>query len=68
RGWMELELKERTFLFADNNTSLLESKKYGELYLLELNSREATEIPENYLQTLSYNNADFSLYHLKQIE
>jgi len=68
RGWMELELKGSTFLFADNNTRLLESNKYRELYLLELNSRPATEIPENYLQTLSHNNTDFSLYHLKRIE
>ena len=67
RGWMELELKGRSFLFADNNTRLLESNKFGELYLLELNSRQATEIPENYLQTLYYNNTDFSLYHLKRI-
>lgn len=68
RGWMELELKERTFLFADNNTKLLESNKYGNLYLLELNSRQATEIPENYLQVLSYNNTEISLYHLKRIQ
>jgi len=68
RGWMELELKGRTFLFADNNTRLLESNRYGELYLLELNSRQATEKPENYLQTLSHNNTDFLLYHLKRIE
>ncbi len=67
RGWMELELKERTFLFADNNTRLLDSNKYNELYLLEINSRQATGIPENYLQTVSYNNTDFSLYHLKRI-
>ena len=68
RGWMELELKGRTFLFADNNTRLLESNKYSELYLLEINSRQETKMPENYLQTLSYNNTDFSLYHLKRIE
>lgn len=68
RGWMELELKGRTFLFADNNTGLLDSNKYSELYLLELYSREATEIPENYLRSLSYNNTDFSLYHLKRID
>jgi hypothetical protein len=68
RGWMELELKARTFLFADNNTRLLDSNKYGELYLLELDSRQATEIPENYLRALSYNNADLSLYHLKRID
>jgi hypothetical protein len=68
RGWMEIELKGRTFLFADNNTRLLESKKYSELYLLEINSRKETKMPENYLQTLSYNNTDFSLYHLKRID
>ncbi|MDP9305899.1 MAG: hypothetical protein M3O68_06115 [Thermoproteota archaeon] len=68
RGWMELELKGRTFLFADNNTRLLDSNKYSELYLLELYSRQATEIPENYLRALSYNNTDFSLYHLKRID
>ncbi|HSA74106.1 MAG TPA: hypothetical protein VLD84_09145 [Nitrososphaeraceae archaeon] len=68
RGWMELELKGRTFLFADNNTGLLDSNKYSELYLLELYSRESTEIPENYLGALSYNNTDFSLYHLKRID
>ena len=50
RGWMELELKERTFLFADNNSKLLDSDKYTELYLLELKSRQSTRIPENYLQ------------------
>ena len=68
RGWMELELKGRTFLFADNNTRLLESNKYSELYLLEINSRKGTKMPENYLQTQSYNNRDFSLYHLKRID
>jgi len=68
RGWMELELKGRTFLFADNNSRLLDSNKYSELYLLDLDSRQATEIPENYLQALSYNNADISLSHLKRIE
>ena len=68
RGWMELELKERTFLFADNNTKLLASNKYGELYLLELISRQSTEIPENYLQELAYNSTDFSLYRLKLIK
>jgi hypothetical protein len=68
RGWMELELKGRTFQFADNNTRLLESNKYSELYLLEINSRQETKMPENYLQTLSYNNTDFSLYHLKRID
>jgi len=65
---MELELKGRTFLFADNNSRLLDSNKYSELYLLDLDSRQATEIPENYLQALSYNNADISLSHLKRIE
>ena len=68
RGWMGLELEGRTFLFADNNTRLLESNKYSELYLLEINSRKETKMPENYLQTLSYNNRDLSLYHLKRID
>jgi hypothetical protein len=68
RGWMELELTERTFLFADNNTKLLASNKYSELYLLELNSRQSTEIPENYLQELAYNSTDLSLYRLKLIK
>lgn len=68
RGWMELELKERTFLFADNNTKLLESDKYGELYLLELKSAHSTKIPGNYQQELTYNNTDFYLYRLILIE
>lgn len=68
RGWMELELKGRTFLFADNNTRLLDSNKYSELYLLEIKSRQETKMPENYLQKLSYNNTDFLLYHLKRID
>lgn len=68
RGWMELELKERTFLFADNNSKLLDSDKYSELYLLELKSRQSTRIPENYLQELSYNKTDFSIFKLKLIE
>jgi hypothetical protein len=68
RGWMELELKERTFLFADNNSKLLDSDKYSELYLLELISRQSTKIPENYLQELSYNKTDFSIFKLKLIE
>jgi hypothetical protein len=68
RGWMELELKGRTFLFADNNTGLLDSNKYRELYLLEIKSRQETKMPENYLQKLSYNNTDFLLYHLKRID
>ena len=68
RGWMELEIKERTFLFADNNTKLLESSKYAELYLLEINSRQATAVPPNYLKELTYNSTDFNLYKLKLIE
>lgn len=68
RGWMDLELKERTFLFADNNTNLLASNKYGELYLLELISRQSTQIPENYLQELAYKITDFSIYRLKLIK
>ena len=68
RGWMDLELKERTFLFADNNSKLLDSDKYTELYLLELKSRQSTKIPENYLQELSYNKTDFSIFKLKLID
>jgi len=66
RGWMELELENRTFLFSDNNTKLLHSNKYSELYLLESNL--VTEKLENYSPVLSFNNTDFSLYHLKRIE
>ena len=66
RGWMELGLENRTFLFSDNNTRLLDSNKYSELYLLESNL--VTEKLENYSPVLSYNNTDFSLYHLKGIE
>lgn len=68
RGWMDLDLKERTFLFADNNTKLLESNKNGEMYLLEINSRQATQVPPNYFKELSYNSSDFSIYKLKLIE
>jgi len=68
RGWMELELKERTFMFADNNSKLLESDKYSELYLLELKSRQSTRIPKYYLQELSYNNTEFSVFKLKLID
>jgi hypothetical protein len=66
RGWMELELENRTFLFSDNNAGLLHSNKYSELYLLESNL--VTEKLQNYSQVLSYNNTDFSLYHLKRIK
>ena len=68
RGWMELELKERTFLYADNNSKLLDSDRYSELYLLEIKSRQSTRIPETYLQELSYNNNEFSVFKLKLIE
>ena len=68
RGWMELELKERTFLFADNNSKLLDSDRYSELYLLEIKSRQSTRIPETYLQELSYNNSEFSVFKLKLME
>jgi hypothetical protein len=66
RGWMELELENRTFLFSDNNTKLLHSNKYSELYLLR--SKLVAEKLEDYSPVLSYNNTDFSLYHLKRIE
>jgi hypothetical protein len=66
RGWMELELENRTFLFSDNNTKVLHSNKYSELYLLR--SKLLAEKLENYSPVLSYNNTDFSVYHLKRIE
>jgi hypothetical protein len=68
RGWMELELIERSFLFADNNSKLLDSDSYSELYLLEIKSRQPTRIPGTYLQELSYNNNEFSVFKLKLIE
>jgi hypothetical protein len=65
RGWMELELENRTFLFSDNITDMLNSNKYSEFYLLDSNlDRHQLQ---NYSSTLSYNNTDFSLYHLKRI-
>ncbi len=66
RGWMELELQNRTFLFSDNITDILNSNKYSEFYLLDSNL--VTHQLQNYASTLSYNNTDFSLYHLKRIE
>ncbi len=66
RGWMELELENRTFLFSDNITDLLNSNKYSEFYLLDSNL--VRHQLQNYSSKLSYNNTDFSLYHLKRIE
>ena len=37
RGWMELELENRTFLFSDNITEMINSNKYSEFYLLDSN-------------------------------
>jgi hypothetical protein len=68
RGWIELELIERSFLFADNNSKLLDSDSYSELYLLEIKSRQPTRIPGTYLQELSYKNNEFSVFKLKLIE
>jgi hypothetical protein len=66
RGWMELELRNRTFLFSDNITDMLNSNKYSEFYLLDSNL--VTHQMQNYSSKLSFNNSDFSLYHLKRIE
>jgi hypothetical protein len=66
RGWMELELENRTFLFSDNITDMLILDKYSEFYLLDSNI--LTHQLQNYSSKLSYNNSDFSLYHLKRVE
>jgi hypothetical protein len=66
RGWMELDLKNRTFLFSDNITNILRSNKYAEFYLLDSNL--VTQHMQNYSSALSYNNTNYSLYHLKRIE
>jgi hypothetical protein len=66
RGWMELELENRTFLFSDNITDMLNSNKYSEFYLLD--SRLVEHRLQNYSSKLLFNNSDFSLYHLKRIE
>jgi hypothetical protein len=66
RGWMELELENRSFLFSDDITNILYSNKYTEFYLL--NSNLVTHQLQNYSSTLSYNNTDYSLHHLKHIE
>ena len=62
RGWMELDLKNRTFLFSDNITNMINSDKYAEFYLLDTNL--VTHQLQNYSSTLSYNNTNYSLYHL----
>lgn len=66
RGWMELELDNRTFLYSDDITDLLKSNKYNEFYLLNRNS-ESFQL-QNFSSNLSFNNSDFSLYHLKRVE
>jgi hypothetical protein len=66
RGWMELELENRTFLFSDNITDMLNSSKYSEFYLLDSNLVEHRL--QNYSSKLLFNNSDFSLYHLKRIK
>jgi hypothetical protein len=70
RGWMELELKNRSFLFSDDIANKLYSNKYTEFYLLDSNSASnlVTHQLQNYSSTLSYNNTNYSLYHLKHIE
>jgi hypothetical protein len=65
RGWMELELDNRTFLYSDDITELLKSNKYNEFYLLSRNS-ESFQL-QNFSSNLSFNNSDFSLYHLKRV-
>jgi hypothetical protein len=66
RGWMELELENRSFLFSNDITDILNSNKYRDFYLLDSNL--VTHQLQNYTSTLSYNNTDFSLNHLKRIE
>jgi hypothetical protein len=66
RGWMELGLINRTFLYSDNITEMVDSKKYRDFYLLDSNL--VTDNLQNYISNLSYNNTNFSLYHLKRIE
>jgi hypothetical protein len=64
RGWMELGLVNRTFLYSDNITEMVDSNKYSEFYLLESDS--VTDNLQNYTSDLSYNNTNFSLYQLKR--
>jgi hypothetical protein len=64
RGWMELGLINRTFLYSDNITEMVGSNKYSEFYLLESDS--VTDNLQNYTSNLSYNNTNFSLFHLKR--
>jgi hypothetical protein len=64
RGWMELGLINRTFLYSDNITEMVDSNKYSEFYLLESDS--VTDNLQNYTSNLSYNNTNFSLYQLKR--
>jgi hypothetical protein len=66
RGWMELELENRSFLFSNDITDILNSNKYRDFYLLDSNL--VTHQLQNYTSTLSYNNTDFSLNHLKRVE
>jgi hypothetical protein len=64
RGWMELGLINRTFLYSDNITEMVDSNKYSEFYLLESDS--VTDNLQNYTSNLSYNNTNFTLFHLKR--
>ena len=62
RGWMELELANRTFLYDINITDMLNSNNYGESYLLDSNTEKYNL--QNYSKNLSFKNNDFSLYYL----
>jgi hypothetical protein len=64
RGWMELELENRTFQYSDNVTKELILKNYDQIYLLNQKNLTVPQL-KNYSSVLSYNNTDFSLYHLK---
>ena len=64
RGWMELGLINRTFLYSDNITEMVDSNKYSEFFLLESDS--VTDNLQNYTSNLSYNNTNFTLFHLKR--
>jgi hypothetical protein len=66
RGWMELGLINRTFLYSDNITEMVDSNNYRDFYLLDSNL--IRHQLQNYSSTLTYNNTDFSLYHLKHFK
>lgn len=66
RGWMELVLENRTFLYSDDITKLINSKKYSEFYFLDY--RLENHQFQNYSRDLIFNNSYFSVYHLEHIE